>query len=81
MPEHGKAAWRCRLLLVLAFTLPANAARADDGQPSSNVVAGINAYNRGDIATAYALLKQEAAAIPMRRSISAISTRAGKASP
>jgi TPR repeat protein len=60
MPERGKAARVCCLLSLLSFAFPADVARADDSQPSPNVIAGINAYNRGDVATAYALLKQEA---------------------
>lgn len=60
MPEHSKAAIRCSLLLMLVLTFAVNLARADDSQPSPNVIAGISAYNRGDFNTAYVLLKQEA---------------------
>jgi TPR repeat protein len=60
MHERGKAAILCRLSLALALTFAANLAQADGAQPSPNVIAGINAYNRGDFNTAFALLKQEA---------------------
>lgn len=51
---------RLLLLIALALGFTANIARADDSQPSAAVVAGINAYNRGDFNTAFAALRQEA---------------------
>jgi len=49
------------LLLPTAFALSfiANVAQAGDQSPGA-VVAGVNAYNRGDFNAAYALLRQEA---------------------
>jgi TPR repeat protein len=51
----------CACVLAFASWLAwSRAAVAQANQPPSAVVAGIDAYNRGDVTTAYALLKAEA---------------------
>jgi TPR repeat protein len=56
-PERPGATWACLAALALASGLAAHA-RAQDVAPP--VVAGIEAYNRGNVADAFRLLKTAA---------------------